>query len=558
MNLLQIIFFYIMKIMKQVSYHIDNDFLRIRLSQRRYQKAELRKPLHNKRIITLDEINANNFRYCGINVGGLVFNIVPFLMLTHDTEITLRLINQLGFIDLRDTIDVFYNILWLYNNYILDIELNNDEIAYLSGLSSEQLILLLSDTSSGFNFNIDFRNKSELLFMLITGSYIEYPKMVTESELVLEPITKLRYDQIKSYSPSAIWVLAEYEYKLSTSCRYKHFTISPYNLIGSMKYKLDEKILSIINPNNIDLLISKYNIIISEDDLKIFAYVYVYGKSIDYNNELIRYHYKLWTLIDQLRSVNKVFDRPSDYPSPPHKYTNDDEMRDIYEHYTTKELVDAYKVPYHGDRLLLINTIIEEATTNYEWFFDHNTKNVTLCYGREYFKLCYSAMELNDRLSTNPNIFPDYNRNMIDPINGNLIDRHLTPFILKQLLYLLKYSLLDNGLLQLDDNESETFYDEYYTTSSAEEKYTPNFSQNDENEILNLIALLEANNIKQQNLTDLNMYNEAVKTNNPKTVDLIKDYILTRKLLQRQVFESQLQPLISHSNLPLTLTPYTQ
>lgn len=250
------------------------------------------------------------------------------------------LVSKLGFINLNDSVDTFYNLLYYIHGTQSPFanNLTKEEIAYISGLSSSDLITLFPKTYD------HAKDKSSLLYAAISGNAI--PEVI---------ISRERYQQVIRYPPKIIWQLAFLRYnvvKIETSeseyTETETFVVydvhNPYQLVAlNPLVKFDpvnllkdniENIFLFANETNVDNLIDQYGIIIP-----------------NVNDS------RLTQFLEQISDYQNVFTRDPNIILPS---TVNNTIITLLKQFTTRELVERYNpINEWNTRQQLFNLIIE-------------------------------------------------------------------------------------------------------------------------------------------------------------------------------------------------------
>lgn len=316
--------------------------LRLRIKEklhRRFIPIKLIERPIQREINILDDVNRNDVDFMikmiitgnNITYQNKLYNIIEYLMKTNDIEMTNELITHFGFINLVASLDVFFNLLWhIYTTTYVKI-LTKSELSYISSLDISSLHSLFDND---FINNTHFaKDHASLLYSAMTGQVIQHRTIATD-----------RYSQITHYHPGVIWRLASLHGIIyaTKNLMEGYAPYSAYELVAIHTYDQLERILVDVNPENIDLLIEEYGVIIPP------------------NTDIIE------NFLDQIADYKYVLNRPSDISPPPESLDNYiyDHSIAILRQYTTKELIYAYNPSSDWEtRLQLIENIIEDHST---------------------------------------------------------------------------------------------------------------------------------------------------------------------------------------------------
>jgi hypothetical protein len=401
-----------------------------------------------------------------IESGGEIemYNINEFLMTKCTPAFIADLISALGFTHLNDTIDVFYNLLWNINVHPRSMKniLSKDEIAYISGLATGELVELIPANYNGA------RDKASLLYAAVSGDSVP-DKFVN---------TSYRYhDEVARYPPALVWDIANRRYDIIN--KNVNLGYTPYETVALHPKDAIERIFLLANTENVDDLITRYGI------------VFPPTSAYEFDNQ----EEKLDDFLYLIADYEPVFNRPADIvlPPPPIRQIRDNlrvqygnnnqlienEIRRELEQYTFKELIDAYEFPNSKnwfDKFLLIVDYIEESESPmWAWRHRHcqndNTRNLeentfhgdmnkddpndpTLSYGLPGNYRCYQVAELIYTFNTNEGFtIPDFNANNvgIDPTTGEAYAQEFTTDSIRQLQELLRENPVGNNVRDLQD-----------------------------------------------------------------------------------------------------------
>lgn len=338
------------------------------------------------------------------------YSMMKYLFNRATPKTIASLVSNLGFTKLIDTIDVFYDLLWYINTFedAFKPDLTSDEISYISGLTTNELLSLVPKQSL-----ISIDSKALLLFSIVSGGL--------PSTLSYNPD---RYPLIKQYPPNVIWKLYKvYRVFLSPS--------SPYEVVSNLDGTAD-KFFLYTNTDNINYLIDLYGII--------------------FPVPLIDREVRVNEFLHDIIHYNNVFTRPSNIDYPRYITINQIDPRQDLQNalsyliqLTTREILQAYK--YEGkwdDRINLINEILGKLMPHWSWFHSYcqndntlnveegiahgrinknDTNNPTLSYGTIQHYRCYQIDELIYIFKESRNFNdPNYHRELtgFDPATGRL------------------------------------------------------------------------------------------------------------------------------------------
>lgn len=335
--------------------------------------------------------------------------------------------------DLRDGIDINYNLLWYLciSENPLGSNLTDNELKYVTLLSPEELEQLL-----GANYN-GAHDRASLLFAVISGYSVPDPGILP------------RYDTVKSYKSNIIYNLAFNQYKIIDHNTAIYNLYPPHIYISQQPISPIETIISNINIDDCDELIEKLGLGFNENLLNMT------------NNDKMLY------IQGELSLYYNVLTRPEGLILPPSlNGLTHDQIRIILSYYTNNELIEAYEPREQwSTRNELLNIIYDDITGMARWSFSHryctndNTINVlsgdqhadinkddfddpTLSYGIHKNYRCYQASELEASFRDYDGTFmfriPDWTQDATDETTQLPLMREFPLESIKQLQTLLE------------------------------------------------------------------------------------------------------------------------
>ena len=366
---------------------------------------------------------------------GITMYIIEFLMTKVTPQYLLELVSILGFRNLTDTIDTYYNLLWYLNiaNRPNGLTLTDAEKAYISGLDINQLINLLGPRYRGP------RDKASLLFAVVSG------KSTSRPEIADIP----RYRLVSKYSPSVVWNLAK-NYNVVDGENNLFSIYPPYVHVALQPETNVEKVMAIVTEANVDTLMAQMGIILPTDEIPVTP------------AEKVKY------FTEEIQAYEPIFARaPGTLPPPVLTGRTRDQIANILSVYTLKEIVDAYEpVKTWKNRKRLIKIISEEPRGGAKWAWRHlwcsnddtlnfidlaphgemnkdDPNDPTLSYGVQRNYRCYQAAELDyswqaDEAGTIHFNVPDWNEGAIDPATNAPLIREFPTDSIRQLRTLLQ------------------------------------------------------------------------------------------------------------------------
>ena len=373
-----------------------------------------------------------------IQVGDYRGSLLGYLMTKVTPQFVADIVTELGFRQLNGSIDVFYNLLWYINVATSPYRTNltADEKAYISGLTIDQLVALLGPQYRGP------RDKAALIFAIISGRSAANPGSDTVP----------RYQEVITYPPASIWLLASKLYNIMDEEDELVGVYPPYLHVALQAPSPIEQLIGAVNVNNVDTLLTQYQIVVSP------------------LNNLRTPQDKVNYFIDHIGAYRPVFARPANIPAPPVLAgKNKKQIKSTLEPYTIKEIVDAYEpMGNWNTRKELINLIHEEGQdvgSKWSWRHRHcnndDTMNImdvephgqmnkddpndpTLSYGVRGNYRCYQAAELIGSWREDPedHIFhfrvPDWTKTAIDKTNNQPLIQDFPIESIRQLRELLR------------------------------------------------------------------------------------------------------------------------
>lgn len=246
------------------------------------------------------------------------------------TEGLLDVMAELGYTNLADSVDVFYNLLWflIYGEMKIensDLPPTKQERAFISGLSSEEILAILDADYIGP------RDRASLIVTAISGRVTALPD---NADIANNP----RYAMIAATSTAKVWSLAS---KL-------------YNIINDRGIPRDyppHRYVALRTPDQVE------GIILSVDADNIDAALRDYGM-LDFNYPGGKVNF----FINEIANYGPIFSRDPGTPTPPNLVGMlTIEIEEVLDVYTFRELLDAYGVPYRGEsRYMYIANIAQK------------------------------------------------------------------------------------------------------------------------------------------------------------------------------------------------------
>lgn len=149
-----------------------------------------------------------------ISISGKNMLILDFLMKYKDVNYAKAVVQELGFDKLEDDIAVYYDLLWYIINAAapFNLDLDADDISYISGLNVEKLRELLGNQYKGAE------DRASMLFSMISG------------HLSNSPMSIMNYEKVKFWDPAKVSELTDiYNYSKETDEYYD----APYINVAS-------------------------------------------------------------------------------------------------------------------------------------------------------------------------------------------------------------------------------------------------------------------------------------------------------------------------------------
>lgn len=300
------------------------------------------------------------------------------LMMENDEKRVNTVLRDIGLLNFLDTIDNKFNLLW----YLTIAEnpfgnkLNGSELAYISGLSPEELRNLLPKIYDGPS------DRVSLMFAIISGTKTNIDYNNTPN-----------YKEISKYPPPKIWSLYNYFF---LSCRdqiLKVFLLKypPYVYIANLDknvFSLAAQIAMAVDKNNVDEISKIYGIPLPPSYTPINKIIHLYNELIDYEPVLRR---------GELGPIN--IDETISNPNT---------LKEKLEQYTSQEIIDAFDLNELNlyRRSDILQKIRGEITNNY-WFLEHtkcrNDDSITIITMEKYGEL--DKNDLNDPIVSYGNRF---------------------------------------------------------------------------------------------------------------------------------------------------------
>jgi hypothetical protein len=442
-------------------------------------------------------VTLETFKHALINGGDVIvgnnkrIDMMEYLMTMASKDFIRTLIQYLGFTNIGNDNATIYDLLWYLSKSYNDpfkTGLTREEIAYISGLSTDKLLEIL-----GPRYVDGATDKASLLFAIISGRKLPISHQTVTAE---------RYQEVAQYPPEGVFRLITKYYPFGeavTKIDYRQEKMPYGRYFKLMRFAKTtmESIIGMVNENNVDQLISQYGIVLP---------------IIDHERTLDE---KIFDFTQQIFQYDKVLIRSTniELPPPPYyklksEYWSDGERSRILVQYTTKELLDAYpgvSVNWQ-DRNDIIRSINRIVDSGPEWTVMHtdckndnsitldgdpygtvnknNPEDPTLSFGYPDYYECYQVSEL-ERFFTRTDqplfkfLVPDYNpRNVgIDPTTGEPYRDSFKVKEINNLVYVLRElreehpSKLIDSLIEAIDNGFEKLQEYNERTEKLSEKY---------------------------------------------------------------------------------------
>jgi len=255
--------------------------------------------------------------------------LMGYLMNLSTAEL-LDVMAKLGYTNLADSIDVFYNLLWflIYGEKTFpnsDLQPTKQERAFISGLSSEEILAILDADYIGP------RDRASLIVAAISGRVTALPD---NADIANNP----RYAMIAGTSTTKVWGLASKLYNIIND-RGIPRDYPPHRYVALRSPDQIEGIILSVDADNIDAIFQDYGML---------DYNYPGGKINFFINEIVNY--------------GPIFSRDPGTSQPPDlKGMLSDEIEKALDVYTFRELTDAYDVAYSGEsRYMYITNIAQK------------------------------------------------------------------------------------------------------------------------------------------------------------------------------------------------------
>jgi hypothetical protein len=388
--------------------------------------------------ITPDVLNNNQRVNFGVMRQGRERQYVIQVLMTQATPQQIAVLaTQLGFSRLNAAIDVYYNLLWYLNMGQTPYALNltEDEKAYISGLTPQQLTALLGPRYRGPS------DMAALLFAAVSGRSAPMPDQRNIP----------RYPEAADYAPASVWTLAQDLYGLINEDDQYASIYPPYVHVALQAPSRLEAIIGAVTEANIDQLITQFGLVLPTENTPQTA------------------RQKMKFFFGQIRDYENIFTRPADLlPPPVLTQVAEGQVNATLEQYTLKEIVDTYEPTARWEnRDRLIHNIWQEGRGGAVWAWRHrwcnndeaisvisgdrygdadknNPQDPTLSYGFPRNYRCYQVSELAASFREDPDdhilhfYVPDYIRGGNDPNTGQLMTQDFPIDSIRQLRTLLQ------------------------------------------------------------------------------------------------------------------------
>lgn len=351
--------------------------------------------------------------------------VMEYLIKNTTPERIQDIVTSLGFGHLRDTIEVFYDLLWYYNIAALtNGELSNEEKNDISRYEVDRLLQIANEQGGNY---VGYTSKAALLFAISTGFSCPIPNQ-----------NQRRTRDVTDYPPFVVWDLSLYLYDFTNEDNNPQI-LSPHQFLLTQPDSTIENIAAVFNENTTERLSNHLGIVLPRnfegnmtqfifDELKQYPAIFDRDRSI----------------IDRIPNLKLLLRIGGPFREDVREQNRKEVIR-IFNLYTLKELIDFYE-PSSWDwnvREQLYQIIIQDSgarrlwTKRNKWCNNDNTNNLatgirhgdtnkndlenpTYSYGKQRDYSCYQADELEegwgDRGDGWEFIVPDW-----DPNNQNKI-----------------------------------------------------------------------------------------------------------------------------------------
>lgn len=353
-------------------------------------------------------------------------------------------INKIMGGNLRDDIDVSYNLLWYLciSDNPLGSHLTISDKTYLLTLTNNELEQLLGQNYYGA------KDRASLLFAVLSGESVP-PFEFTN-----------RYEVIKKYLPTVVYNLAFNQHKIIDHDNGTYSLYPPHVYLSRQPESPIETIISNLNNTDYNEIIQKLGLI-----------------SPNYNDEILQMNNenKINYLQGELSMYHNVLTRPEGLIQPPNIYgMSPPDIMNVLSHYTNAELINAYeprtKCKFRRD---IIRQIYNDVTGIPQWSFTHmhctndNTMNIltadlhrdinkddlddpTLSFGIHKNYRCYQVTELEAS-------FREYDGGFSFRVPDWVPDAHPDPILDSRLISRKEFSL--DSIKQLHNLLQQTITD---------------------------------------------------------------------------------------------------
>ncbi len=395
--------------------------------------------------IPLDQFKQGLLNHQGVGIlTGVDLSMGEYLYY-HASRLFIRqLINSFGLVNLQDW-DVIYDLLFYFSIVAGGtlIDYTNPELAYISGLTKQQLFNILGSRYGGQ------QDKTSMLFTLLTGTKISRVNTFTDRN----------YQIVKNYPAAGAWNL--YQTRITDVSNVVNGRLPVYIALACIIRKITDDIIISADVQNIDTLINQYQVVLPPQD------------AVRTPAE------KITAFIKQIKLYDRVLSRLAGTQAPEKYYLlkarPGPDRRDYLKKYTTRELLNAYG-PVDGwdSRSNLIATIDSIAEAGARWYLTHTTcknddaqtidleqridinkdnpNDPTVSYGFPDFYNCYQVSELDanfgmqhESTTGEGDVFkfgnPDYDQSLrgtINPASGTIYTDQFELTSMRSLLRILR------------------------------------------------------------------------------------------------------------------------
>lgn len=350
--------------------------------------------------------------------------------------------------DLKDGIDVVYNLLWYLciSENPLGNNLTEQEIKHLVSLDVSQLRELFA---SALNYN-GAQDRASLLFTALSGQVIPDPG---------NSVLASRYNEVKNYQPTIVYNLAFNQHRIIDHTNGVYSIHPPYIYLSQQPVSLVETLIATVNTEDSDDIIERFGIG-SNDEISAASSSPALLATMT-QDEKFRF------IQGELSLYHNVVTRPAGMLQPPVLAGKTrDEIANLTSYYTNVELIQAYEPRGNwSSRNELIKLIQDDVTGTARWSFvnkyctNDDTMNImsgeqhgdinkddiedpTLSFGVHKNYRCYQVSELEGSFREYDGTFmfhvPDWTQGAIDSITGTPLAREFPVDSIKQLHILLQ------------------------------------------------------------------------------------------------------------------------